>query len=151
MVARFHDLEAKQAVLVEQVAIYGEVDRAFKSSLSAREEREQKRVDALNAVVQDLQEFRTELIREMTDHLATHKAMIDSAVREQVEDAPALEPVPTLKRKRSESEEEAEEKAEPEALPRRKIRRTRVVSKVLQTAGVFTVGAVAAWSALAFS
>jgi pSer/pThr/pTyr-binding forkhead associated (FHA) protein len=151
MVARFHDLEAKQAVLVEQVAIYGETDRAFKLSLSAREEREQKRVDALNAVVQDLQEFRTELIREMTDHLATHKAMIDSAVREQVEDAPALEPVPTLKRKRSESEEEAEEKAEPEALPRRKIRRTRVVSKVLQTAGVFTVGAVAAWSALAFS
>ena len=52
IIARFHDLEAKQAVLVEQVAIYGEVDRAFKSSLSAREEREQKRVDALNAVVE---------------------------------------------------------------------------------------------------
>jgi hypothetical protein len=57
--------------------------------------------------------------------------------------------VPTLKRKRTESEEE--EKTIPEALPRRKIRRTGVVSKVLKTAGVFTVGAVAAWSALAFS
>jgi hypothetical protein len=40
IIARFHDLEAKQAGPVEQVVIYGEVDCAFNSSLSAPEGRE---------------------------------------------------------------------------------------------------------------
>lgn len=52
-----------------------------------------------------------------------------------------------LKRKRSEEDVDVEE----EEGAARKLKRTRVVSQVLQTAGVFTVGAVATWSALAFS
>lgn len=65
MVAHLHKLEAKQAALGEQIAIYGEVDREFKASLAAREEREQKRVDELNTVVQGTPTL--QLITPLTD------------------------------------------------------------------------------------
>jgi hypothetical protein len=56
---------------------------------------------------------------------------------------------PCLKRKRSEDEDVLPDIEAPRRVNKRI--RGRLASKILQTAGVFTVGAVATWSALAFS
>lgn len=108
--------------------------------------------------------FREEMNRQIGEEVKALKAVREEtleSVKALTQAQPQVCPAPAhisrevlysvqvpLKRKRSEEDVDVAEEAVVEP---RKVKRTRVMTKVLQTAGVFTVGAVATWSALAFS
>jgi uncharacterized protein YeeX (DUF496 family) len=123
------------------------------TSIVTKRDDEEKKDAALNALLGEMRVFREQTSKQIAEEVEALKATREEALSTikdltaQVQ-TQALQTTPTLKRKRSESDNDSESD-----LPPRRTKRTgrRIVSTVLQTAGVFTVGAVATWSALAFS
>jgi len=113
-------------------------------------------VDSAKAVVEELRRIREESERQIAQELEAIKAarieaqMVAEAFRQAVQPA-----VNSSKRKRSDEDEGEHDNAtviHVESPPAPKRRRTiRVMSRIAQTATIATVGAVAAWTALAFS
>jgi len=122
-------------------------------SFAEKKDDDEKRNAALNALLDEMRVFREETSKQIAEEVEALKAarveasafIKDSTAHIQVRDHPSL------KRKCSEDVNDGAEIEQDVACRKTKRPRKHIVSKVLQTAGVFTVGAVATWSALAFS
>jgi len=130
-----------------------EAESSKLTSIVAQRDDEEKKKDAtLNALLEEMRVFREQTSKQITEEVEALKAAREDAL-ETIKDLTAQVQAQTsssLKRKRSDNATD-EEQNEQDLPPRKIKRRRRIVSKVLRTAGVFTVGAVATWSALAFS
>lgn len=106
----------------------------------------------LRELLQEMKLLREQITNEITQEIEALKVAREEASAAITTMAAQIQTsLPRMKRKRCEESAEDEDGTSDSLHPAVKRSRRRIVSKVLQTAGVFTIGAAATWTALAFS